>query len=100
MLPERGKETWCLSTGEDLHVCDSVVPLDVNDAPQAAHKEGIAFFPCLLYSLGLTSVQQGAENAGAVNGHLGLDVSLLFFLALFVSLAINVVAVRQIRLLI
>ena len=63
-------------------------------------RKALHLCPCLLYSLGLTSVQQGAENAGAVNGHLGLDVSLLFFLALFVSLAINVVAARQIRLLI
>ena len=57
------------------------------------------FFLSAVQSPGLASVQQGAENAGPVDGHLGLDVSLLFSQALFVSLA-NVVAARPIRLLI
>ena len=57
------------------------------------------FFLSAVQSPGLASVKQGAENAGPVDGHLGLDVSLLFSQGLFVSLA-NVVAARPIRLLI
>ena len=57
------------------------------------------FFRSAVQSPGLASVKQGAENAGPVDGHLGLDVSLLFSQGLFVSLA-NVVAARPIRLLI
>ena len=64
-------------------------------------RKALNFFPLsAVQSSGLASIQQGAENAGPVNGHLGLDVSLLFSQALVVSLAINVEAARQIRLLI
>ena len=78
----------------------TVVPLHVKDAPQAAHKEGVKPFPLsVVQSPGLASVQQGDENAGPVDCLHGLDVSLLFSQALFVSLA-NVVAARPIRLLI
>jgi len=73
-LPKQCVRTAKSSAGEHRIVCHLVWPLDVQDAPQAVHMEGVESpFLSGVQSPRLTAIQQGNENAGPVDGCFGMQ---------------------------
>lgn len=69
-----GVEVLDSSLGEDLGVCHAVRPLVAQDVPQMSQIEYVQpLFLSGVRSPSLAAIEEGAEDAGSVYSHLGMD---------------------------